>query len=190
MNRETVFEARNSNRTFFKVNKTESGYFTVERPSPHIVAGLVYDFPSSSFVFVKQYRAPVDAYVLELVAGLDDKNPDWHWTERLEQTMKEEVVEETGYNPTHLNYLGKFGKSAGLVNEIDNYFLVTTDGKIGGGGGLASEHENIEVITIKVPQSGPIEAISHLKLALCDRSLENKDEMVSSGIYAVMGLLT
>lgn len=102
----------------------------VERPSPHIVAGLVFDIPSRSWIFVKQFRPPVNKHCLELVAGLDDKSQD------LETTMKEEVIEETGYKPVSITPLGTFAISPGIINEIENMYFIETMGKIAEGGGI------------------------------------------------------
>ena len=56
------------------------------------VAGLVRNIENQSYILIEQYRYPVKSKVLELVAWVVDKSSS------LEQIMREEVYEETGYN--------------------------------------------------------------------------------------------
>lgn len=181
MERETIFKAGTPKRTFFNVNRTSSGYFTVERPSPHIVAGLVFDVPSLSWIFVKQFRPPVNKYCLELVAGLDDKSQD------LETTMKEEVIEETGYKPVSIRFLGSFAKSPGIINEIENMYFIETMGKIAEGGGVEADGESIEVVRIPMTAKG-IRGDERDDVIDSLAKLRSDDLIISSGIYTAIAL--
>lgn len=67
--------------------------------------------PSGRLVILRQYRAPLDAYVLEFPAGLID--PD----EAPAVTAVRELREETGYTGT-LRWLGRpASSSAGMTGE-------------------------------------------------------------------------
>gem|GEM_PF-2918595 len=55
----------------------------------HAVAGLVHHLQNETFILIEQYRYPVQQKVLELVAGLMDKNTT------PENTLREEIIEET-----------------------------------------------------------------------------------------------
>jgi len=55
-----------------------------------IVATVAFT-KSKEVILVKQYRPPIDKYVIEFPAGLNDKK------ETFEETAKRELLEETGY---------------------------------------------------------------------------------------------
>jgi ADP-ribose pyrophosphatase len=90
-------------------------------------------------VLVEQYRVPLGRRCLELPAGLvgdeDDKG--------VEETAVKELEEETGFTADHIEVLGEFHSSPGMVAE--GFTLVRAHGlrRIGDGGG--NEHEEIEV---------------------------------------------
>lgn len=62
-------------------------------------------------LLVKQYRAPIEKPLVELPAGIIEKdNP--------EQTAYRELIEETGYIPGNLKLLTKFYASPGYTDEV------------------------------------------------------------------------
>ncbi|MDP9421759.1 MAG: NUDIX hydrolase [Pseudomonadota bacterium] len=91
-------------------------------------------------VLVEQPRVPLsNRKCIELPAGLvgdeDDKG--------VEETAIKELEEETGFSADHVEVIGEFFSSPGMVSE--GFTLVRAHGllKIGDGGG--NEHEEIEV---------------------------------------------
>jgi ADP-ribose pyrophosphatase len=72
------------------------------------------------FVLVRQYRAPIDALLLELPAGLKDVDG-----EPPEETARRELIEETGFRPGRLEPLARFVNSAGFCDEEIEIFLAT-----------------------------------------------------------------
>ena len=91
-------------------------------------------------VLVEQARVPLGyRKCIELPAGLvgdeDDKG--------VEETAIKELEEETGFTADHLEVIGEFFSSPGMVSE--GFTLVRAHGlrKTGDGGG--TEHEEIEV---------------------------------------------
>jgi len=68
-------------------------------------------------IFVSQYRVPMGRFCLEITAGLvgdDDGGED----EEAIVAAARELEEETGYKAGHLEVLGEFYSSPGMVSEI------------------------------------------------------------------------
>jgi ADP-ribose pyrophosphatase len=91
-------------------------------------------------ILIEQYRVPVGRRCLELPAGLVG-DEDEHAT--IEGTAVKELEEETGFTCEHVERLGEFQSSPGMVAE--SFTLVRAHGvrKVGDGGG--TEHEDIAV---------------------------------------------
>ena len=93
-------------------------------------------------LLVEQYRVPLGRSCIELPAGLigdDDGAED----EEALAAAGRELEEETGYRADHLDDIGTFYSSPGMVSE--SFTLVRARGltKVGDGGGV--EGENITV---------------------------------------------
>jgi 8-oxo-dGTP pyrophosphatase MutT (NUDIX family) len=71
-------------------------------------------------VFVRQYRGPLDRYVLEIPAGMRDVAD-----EPPEATAARELIEEVGLDPGHLEYLTQFYTSAGMTDSTLHVYLAT-----------------------------------------------------------------
>ena len=71
-------------------------------------------------VLVRQYRAAVDALVLEIPAGKRDVAD-----EPPEETARRELVEEVGLRPGRLDLLARFHNSIGFSDEESFVFLGT-----------------------------------------------------------------
>jgi 8-oxo-dGTP pyrophosphatase MutT (NUDIX family) len=93
----------------------------VRSPGAVGVVPVLFDSAGSPVVvFVRQYRAPFDRYVLEIPAGMRDV-PD----EPPEVTAGRELIEEVGLSPGRLDYLTHFYTSAGMTDSVLHLYLAT-----------------------------------------------------------------
>ena len=111
---------------------------------------LIYNIDNDSIIIVKQFRPAVflrnnDGYMYELCAGLIDKE-----NKTIEETIKEEVLEECGYCVESVTKIAEFYSSVGTSGSKQSVFYteVHNNQKISNGGGI--DNECIEIIEIKV----------------------------------------
>jgi len=101
-------------------------------------------------VLVLQFRYPAyvngyDDLMIEAAAGLlDDASP--------ETRIRAEAEEETGYRLGAIRKIFEVFMSPGSVTEKLHFFVAEyqPDMRVGSGGGLASEGEDIEVLEVKI----------------------------------------
>lgn len=106
-------------------------------------------------ILVEQYRVPLGRNCIELPAGLVGDHEDYAGEQATVAALRE-LEEETGYRADHMEVIGEFWSSPGMVSE--SYTLLRAHGltRIGEGGG--TEGENITVH--RVPLSGIREFIA------------------------------
>lgn len=92
----------------------------IRSPGAVGIVPVLFDDGVPMVVFVRQYRGPLDRYVLEVPAGMRDV-PD----ESLELTAGRELVEEAGLAPGRLEYLTHFYTSAGMTDSVLHIYLAT-----------------------------------------------------------------
>lgn len=73
----------------------------------------------NKIVFVKQYRYPLDEWLLELPAGKLEKGEDPRYC------AERELEEETGYTADTITDLGKISTTPGFCTEILYLYLAT-----------------------------------------------------------------
>ena len=104
-------------------------------------AVVIFAEHDGKVVLVEQSRTPLgERKCIEMPAGLvGDEDPD----ATVEDTAIKELEEETGFTADHIEVIGEFFSSPGMVAE--GFTLVRAHGlkQIGDGGG--TEHEKIEV---------------------------------------------
>ena len=86
--------------------------------------------------------------MIEVPAGLlDGDHP--------EAAIRREAMEETGFRVRDVRFLFKAMTSPGSSTEIIHFFaaLIDTSDRIADGGGLAEEHEDIEVMEVRLSQA-------------------------------------
>lgn len=79
---------------------------------------------NNEVVMVKQYRHPVGKTILEIPGGFVDEN------EAPEKAIARELLEETGYEFTHYEYLGEVLANPGVLNNYTKLYLATGGKKI------------------------------------------------------------
>jgi nudix-type nucleoside diphosphatase (YffH/AdpP family) len=111
-------------------------------------AVLPYDLERRKVILIRQFRAPVmhlegHPDFLETVAGLLDADEP-------EICARRETMEEAGIRVERLEPLGHFWSAPGVTTERVHLFLApyTQADRVAAGGGLADEHEEIEVLEI------------------------------------------
>lgn len=114
---------------------------------------LPYNLVQRTVVLVRQFRYPAyvngyDDLLIEAAAGmLDNQTP--------EIRIRAEVEEETGYRLGEVRKIFEAFMSPGAVTEKIHFFVAEyqSDMRIGSGGGLASEGEDIEVLELPIDQA-------------------------------------
>lgn len=110
---------------------------------------LLYNKAQKTVILIRQFRMPTfvngnkTGMIIEACAGLlEEENP--------EECIKRETEEETGYSLTQVRKVFQAYMSPGSVTEIIYFFVAeySKEMKISEGGGLSTEHENIDVLEI------------------------------------------
>ena len=110
---------------------------------------LLYNKEKGTVILTKQFRMPTflndnkDGLLVEICAGMLDKdNP--------EACIIRETEEEVGYRLKEVKKVFEAYSSPGVMTEKMHYFIgAYTDAmKVSDGGGLESEHEDIEVLEL------------------------------------------
>lgn len=91
---------------------------TPDRGAATIIAQLI---PSDRIVLVKQFRPPVEGYILEFPAGLVDEK------ESLKNTAIRELEEETGFIGTYLNHTEPIYSTPGMTDETVSIVFIKVD---------------------------------------------------------------
>jgi len=102
---------------------------------------------------VRQFRYPAyvnghDDLLIEAAAGLlDNESP--------ENRIRAEAEEETGYRLGDIKKVFEAFMSPGSITEKLHFFVAEYEAhmKIGGGGGIADEGEDIEVLELPIDQA-------------------------------------
>jgi len=108
--------------------------------------GIVVIVPvtvDNEVLVTRQFRPPVNGYVIEFPAGLMSEKED-----TLEEAAMIELLEETGYSAGNMVYLTEGPLSSGASGEVLSAFLAT--GLVFRGMGKQDETEDIEVIKIPI----------------------------------------
>tara|TARA_Y100000815_G_scaffold130852_1_gene118138 strand:+ start:11963 stop:12607 length:645 start_codon:yes stop_codon:yes gene_type:complete len=140
------------NKVTYDYQKKDGTWETQEREAYDRGNGatiLLYNPRKKTVILIKQFRLPTyvngneSGMLIEACAGLLDKD-------NAEDCIRKETEEETGYKIEKVSKIFEAYMSPGSVTEIVHFFIAeyTGDMKIGEGGGLAEEQENIEVLEL------------------------------------------
>lgn len=121
----------------------------------HSVALLLYNKDTNSIILTQQFRYPVHsvdekkAWLWEIIAGSIENG------ETAIQTLLRESLEEAGYQIQHPEFVNEFFVSPGGTSEkISLYYAEVTDAdRIGTGGGMSSEGENLKIEEVPLQQA-------------------------------------
>jgi nudix-type nucleoside diphosphatase (YffH/AdpP family) len=111
---------------------------------------LPYNLAQRSVVLVRQFRYPAfvngyDDLMIEAAAGLlDNASP--------EMRIRAEAEEETGYRLGDIRKVFEAFMSPGAITEKLHFFVAVYEARmrVGSGGGIASEGEDIEVLELPI----------------------------------------
>ncbi len=114
---------------------------------------LLYNRERRTVVLVRQFRFPTygnghDGFLIETAAGLlDQASP--------EERIRAEVEEETGYRVGAVSKVFEAFMSPGSVTERLHFFVAeyAPASRVGNGGGLEEEGEDIEVLELAMDEA-------------------------------------
>jgi len=114
---------------------------------------LPYNLGRRTVVLTRQFRLPTyvngyDDLLIEAVAGLLDNAAP-------EDRIRAEAEEEIGYRLHHVHKLFESFMSPGAVTEKIHFFIAEYEPemRVGSGGGLAGEGEDIEVLELPIEEA-------------------------------------
>ncbi|MDD4990027.1 MAG: NUDIX hydrolase [Candidatus Pacebacteria bacterium] len=145
LNREIVYNGkfvRINKKTFRTKNGKEGFWEVVERKKLYKRIVIIFALTKNKEVILeKSYRVPLEAYVIELPAGLTDKAG-----ESEAEAAKRELFEETGYKAERVIEVFSSVGSPGLSNSEYVYFFAPNAEFVGKQ--KADDEEEIEVFTV------------------------------------------
>ncbi len=134
--------------------KMVDSYYVVELPSTVCALAITEE---GNVLMERQYRHPLEETIIELPGGFTDPN------EEPLVAIERELLEETGYEFSSIDYLGKVSANPGVLSGYTYLYLAR------GGKKVASQsldaNEEIELLQI------PLEAV---------RSMLEKNEIVQA----------
>ncbi|WP_298260430.1 NUDIX domain-containing protein [Bradyrhizobium sp.] len=142
--------------TTFEWRRDDGEWQSQSRETYHrdnAAALLPYNLSQRTVVLVRQFRYPANVrgygdLLIEAAAGLlDNETP--------EKRIRAEAEEETGYRLGEVRKIFEAFMAPGAVTEKMHFFVAEYDAKmrIGPGGGLADEGEEIEVLELPVDEA-------------------------------------
>lgn len=117
---------------------------SIERVNCKGIVVIVPLTDDGRIILTKQFRPPVNRYVVEFPAGLNEKG------DSLEEVASRELLEETGYSAKEMVYIGEGPISSGASGEVLTAFLAK--GLVFKGTRNRDETEDIEVFEIPIDQ--------------------------------------
>ncbi len=140
INRHIYFTAR-KDRCIRQDGVIVDPYYVVELPTAATAFALTSE---NKVVLVKQYRHPISTVALETPGGFVNEG------EAFDVAMKRELLEETGYEFEHVEYMCKFAANPGVLNNYTEMFFASGGKKIAD---QALDHnEEIEVVELSIEE--------------------------------------
>jgi ADP-ribose pyrophosphatase len=130
-------------RTIFEgqkiVVRERDGWEFVERKSAKEAVAVIAVTDAGEVVLTEQYRRPVDARVIDWVAGLIEKFD-------VIETARRELEEETGFTCETIERLGGGPSSPGITSEIVHVVRAHGLRRSGAGGGVGGEKIEVHLV--------------------------------------------
>ena len=123
----------------------KSGTWEYVERAGRITAVVILAEHDGKVVLVEQSRVPIGRRCLELPAGLIGDGGDG---DDVEAAARRELEEETGFAAGHIEVLGEFYSSPGMVAESFTLVRATGLSRVGAGGGVDGE----DIATHMVPR--------------------------------------
>ncbi|MBP6658847.1 MAG: NUDIX hydrolase [Bacteroidia bacterium] len=141
------------------IDSTEHVYECLERADS--VCAVVFNKETDKYLFVKQFRVGAKKEMIELVAGMVEKEDA-----SLEDCIIREIQEELGYsvNKDDVRFLYSFYSSPGASTEKMHLFYVDVDQKISAGGGI--HDEDIEIVEFTADELMNVDMFEDVKTIL------------------------
>lgn len=137
------------------ISAVREGDWEYVRRSRGIRAAVILaETDAGEIVLVEQHRIPIGRRCLELPAGLiGDNHGGEH--DNVEKAATRELEEETGYRAAHIQPLGEYYSSPGMVAESFTLVRATGLTKVGEGGGVEGE----DIVVHHVPRGDVVSFI-------------------------------
>ena len=129
----------------FITAKTRGRWEYVSRARGIKAAVILAITPDDEVVLVEQFRVPLGRACIELPAGLIGDDAGGEGEEAATAAVRE-LEEETGYRAGHMEDLGEYYSSPGMVTEAFTLFRAHDLERVGPGGGV--EGEGITVLHV------------------------------------------
>jgi ADP-ribose pyrophosphatase len=121
--------------------KIVASYYVVEIPVSACALAITED---GKAIMVKQYRHPIGKAILEIPGGFIDKGED------PVTAIARELMEETGYEFSQIDHVGKIAANPGILNEYTHLFLARGGKKVSGQ--KLDDNEEIDIILMPVEE--------------------------------------
>lgn len=116
-------------------------YFVVEMPTSATALALTED---NKVLMVRQYRHPIGEVILETPGGFIDPGEDF------QTGMQRELLEETGFAFSQVEYLGRVAANPGVLNNYTELYLAT--GGVRQSQQQLDHNEEIEVVALSLDE--------------------------------------
>lgn len=130
----TIFEGK---KIFVR---ERDGWEYVERKSAKEAVAVIAVTDAGELVLTEQYRRPVDARVIDWVAGLLDSSTD------VEAIARQELEEEAGFSCTSIEQIAAGPSSPGITSEIVHIVRARGLRRTGEGGGVEGEKIDVHLV--------------------------------------------
>ena len=182
LEKKTVWEGRflrSVITTYIDSSGSVRKWESFERVNCKGIVAIVPVTDDKEVLLIRQFRPPVNGYVIEFPAGLNDKG------DTLEEAARRELLEETGYSAKEMIFLTEGPMSSGSSGEILTVYLAKSlalnplNQVQGQGQGIGKRDETEDIEVVKVP-------INKLDYKLS--ALRSEGNYIDLKIYGLMEL--